>query len=826
MGIEKFFSSLDRNFDVVTYLEEPYNKLDATHFLIDFNSIIHNVSSEMLSNINQYKQGIIPNLNFTFNNLSDFEPQLIIQVKEAIKNLLKNNFISSNINYVMLAIDGVPSFAKMMEQKKRRYIGDLMNKLMKEVELPIDWSKTNISPGTKFMDDICRELKTESFVSECKKICPNLTGMLVSDVYNPGEGEMKIISCLKGLTSTKNKICVYSPDSDMILLLMILNIDVSLLRFDQQTSKIKKKKIYNIINVNKFKNELVDYCKTRVDTINDDRLLIDEIVYIFTLFGDDFLPKLESVHVANDINSIIDNYLLTLKDVGNILIKKPNNIQEKNIDNNYSLNHNNLKHFFELLTTNEMKDLNRNFYNSKFRNYRYAKDKNFHLDLYNFKSDINNIILKFIAKNNSLKRTKNICTPLNTATCIDVGFFYDFLQSSLDKTYDYNKEVTKINSTFYSKENLSDNTNLNQNIYEKILTTINKSNNSSMSYYNFIYNILKIIDGNEMYNTLYGDGILGSSIFGKRNEEFKKIVTTYKSMYYLKIKPNELLDDLILYLYLQPLQLPFINFSLDAPDRPIKLEVRSFELKDKSGYHINKLKKDKLLDEKNKRGKLEYIINNKLDGYDKLFNPEHSFYKNKLESTNNYNTSFFPNKDIKTVINKYIDGFEWVLNYYFNNKTDLLWYYPYGRTPLLSDIVKYYPTTFTELNFDEKRNFNPLESIIFISPLEPGYNLTFFPDTVTSETINLIQQFMNSNRQFFLPLSEININLTKDITSLPDLLDCSTSIFLSKCHYKLLDQNNDPELFIKNFRKVIPEIKQELQNNTNFKCINLRLSSK
>ena len=85
---------------------------------------------------------------------------------------------------------------------------------------------------------------------------------------------------------------------------------------------------------------------------------------------------------------------------------------------------------------------------------------------------------------------------------------------------------------------------------------------------------------------------------------------------------------------------------------------------------------------------------------------------------------------------------------------------------------------------------------------------------------------MNSNRQFLLPLSEISINLTKDITSLPDLLDCSTSIFLSKCHYKLLDQNNDQELFIKNFRKVIPEIKQELQNNTNFKCINLRLSSK
>lgn len=812
MGITSFFSSVDRNFDVITYLEEPYNKVDATHFLIDFNSIIHNVSSEMLSDINNAS-----NLSFTFNSLSDFEPQLIIQVKEAIKNLLKNNFISQNINYVMLAIDGVPSFAKMMEQKKRRYIGDLMNKLMKEVELPIDWSKTNISPGTKFMDDMCKELKTESFINECKKICPNLTGMLVSDVYNPGEGEMKIMKCLRGLTGTKNKICVYSPDSDMILLLMILDIDVSLLRFDQQTSKIKKKKIYNLIDINKFKNELINYCRNRVDTITDERLLINEIIYIFTLFGDDFLPKLESVQVANDINSIIDNYLLTLKEVGNILTRHTGDVNNK-----YTLNHNNLKHFFDLLTKNEMKDINRNFYNSKFRNYRYAKDKNFHLDLYNFKADINNIILKFIVKSNSLKRTTSICTPLNAATCIDVGFFYDFLKSSLDKTYNYNMEVTEYNGNTYSTGNRPSDVNLNQNIYEKIIRTIKASNNSSTPYYNFIYNISKIIDGNTLYHTLYGDGVLGSSLFGRRSEEFKKIVTEFKSMYYLKIKPSELLEDLILYLYLQPLQLPFVNFSLDAPDTPIKLQVRSFELKD----HINKLKRDHLLDEKNKRGKLEYIITNKLEGYDKLFNPEHSFYKKKLESTSSYNSTFFPNKDIKTVINKYIEGFEWVLNYYFNDKTDLLWYYPYGRIPLLSDIVKHYPTTFTELNFNENRNFNPLESIIFITPLEPGYKLTFFPESVTSETINLIQQFMNSNRQFFLPLSEININLTKDITSLPDLLDCSTSIFLSKCHYKLLDQNNDPELFIKNFRKIIPEIKQQLQNNTEFKCINLGLSSK
>jgi hypothetical protein len=37
MGIERFFSSLSRQFDVIIDLEKPYQKIDATHFLIDFN---------------------------------------------------------------------------------------------------------------------------------------------------------------------------------------------------------------------------------------------------------------------------------------------------------------------------------------------------------------------------------------------------------------------------------------------------------------------------------------------------------------------------------------------------------------------------------------------------------------------------------------------------------------------------------------------------------------------------------------------------------------------------------------------------------------------
>jgi len=861
MGIERFFSSLNRQFDVVTDLIAPYTKIDATHFLIDFNSIIHNVSSQMLSELNQFQQKKIENLSFPFTNMDDFEPQLIIQVKEYIKTLLRDNFISQNITYLMLAIDGVPSFAKMMEQKKRRYIGDLMTKLMKSVILPVDWSKNNISPGTGFMDKMSQELKDVRFFNECRDICPNITGILVSDVYNPGEGEMKIMTCLRNIKSTSNKICVYSPDSDMILLLMILDIETVLLRFDQQKSKKENKKIFNMIEVQRFKQELITYCKERIKSLDDDRLLIDEIIYIFTLFGDDFLPKLESINVGEDINIIIDNYLLTLIEVGNILKKVQyggsNNIKlfenitggstqrksgknllrremkedyqeyldelnnkesdRKESDDKYSINHANLVHFFTLLTKNELIDTNRNFYSSKYKNYTWARNNNFNKDLTQFKYDINNIITKFVVSKSMLfNRIGQVCTPLNAAICIDIQHFYDFFKSELDKTFKYNEKSSEFDGKSYEKGKGSD---LERNIYYELLTKIMTSHHNNQPYYNFVYNILKIIDGHHLYHTLYGDGILGSSLLGKRSKEFQEKVNTYKSLYYLKLTDEEIIEELVLYMYLQPLQLPFNNFRLEPSTTFQRYDERSFKSKD----HKNKMKKNELLNKGKEREQLEYMMNNKLDDFYYLFNPEHSFYKSKIKNLDEYYTEFFPDKDKEEIVDKYIEGFEWVLNYYFNNKMDSIWYYPYIRTPLLSDIVSLYHPKSDTLNFNQTLTFNPLESIIFISPLEPDYPLTFFPDIVSDEIKEKVQQFMTTNRQFFLPLSEINVKLQTEMADLTDLLDCSVSIFLSKCHFKLLEDKTDPVLFIKNFRKIIPLEDQPIKNINTFKCVNLGL---
>ena len=410
--------------------------------------------------------------------------------------------------------------------------------------------------------------------------------------------------------------------------------------------------------------------------------------------------------------------------------------------------------------------------------------------------------------NTSFLNKVNIdCDESNISTCIPVEDFYKFLTSKYDEKFDYNIKVEEIVGKTFD--------NLNRNIYQELRDVIKKSKNIGDNFHNFYYFISKIFDGYEIYKTLYQT----TNLIKVRDSKIQDSVRKNKSLYYLSLQPEQLLDEVILYLYLEPSQFPFINFRFDPPSSYKYYMTRSYKQSD----HNPKMNKLGLLNRGNERKKLDYIIQNKLDNYFYLFNPTNSFYKYKITSVERYYLVMFPDKNKKDIVKNYNIGFSWVLNYYFNNKTDILWFYPYSRTPLLTDIVEMYDKNAGKLNFDEKRIFNPLESIIFITPIDESMNLDFLPKFVSNEIKEKIKLFISKNKHFFLPLTEINRILITDYKNLTDLLDCSVSIFLNKCHYKLLEKNIDPELFIKKFREIIPTKDQPFKNNYSFKCIDLKL---
>ena len=134
MGIERFFSAINKNFDIVSLMSN-IKKLKTDVFFIDFNSIIHYVSSKYIKD------------NYDENTL-------ILHIKNYVDDLLEN----VECNLVYIALDGVPSISKILEQKKRSFIGDLIEELVKKKPLPFSFNKSLIKPGTKFMRKISEYL--------------------------------------------------------------------------------------------------------------------------------------------------------------------------------------------------------------------------------------------------------------------------------------------------------------------------------------------------------------------------------------------------------------------------------------------------------------------------------------------------------------------------------------------------------------------------------------------------------------------------------------------------------------------------------------------
>ena len=345
MGIERFFSAINKNFDIVSLMSN-IKKLKTDVFFIDFNSIIHYVSSKYIKD------------NYDENTL-------ILHIKNYVDDLLEN----VECNLVYIALDGVPSISKILEQKKRSFIGDLIEELVKKSPLPFKFNKSLIKPGTKFMRKISDYLNNDKFETE----------MIISDTDDSGEGEFKIINYIY-----KNKIkdfVIYSPDADLIVLTMIAwsnntKSKIKILRFDQNTE------ILNVIHINTLINYLIFYFKERIKNKIEIYKYIKDISFIFTVFGNDFIPRINEINVSMDLYLLLDAYIINY------------------VDNGYILNDLNKivpKAFYHLISflnnfSNILKQ--RTYMQNKYFNFNYATMINLYLDIKNKKP--NNFFLFYL----------------------------------------------------------------------------------------------------------------------------------------------------------------------------------------------------------------------------------------------------------------------------------------------------------------------------------------------------------------------------------------------------------------------------------------------
>jgi 5'-3' exonuclease len=312
MGIPWYFYTIYKKYNYENDLminENAISEIDIEYLFLDYNSMIHPCAQRVLALTDE-------------TNESKLEESIIKSCLDYTRYII--NVIKPRVTYIM--IDGVAPRAKINQQRERRY----KSHFFKEFSGSVKWNSNKITPGTKFMDNLIKELNI--FKKEIHDI-------IISDSNEPGEGEHKMMSTINNLSIEKDdKICIYGLDADL-LMLSLLNIyssNIILLRDNTFNTKLSESdKIYTYVNIKKLRQYICQELRqdNNFENISDDNLIRDYIFLCF-LLGNDFLEHIPSLLIKENglailiksYNTIIQKY--KTKGTGSLINK--NSLYNKN----------------------------------------------------------------------------------------------------------------------------------------------------------------------------------------------------------------------------------------------------------------------------------------------------------------------------------------------------------------------------------------------------------------------------------------------------------------------------------------------------------------
>ena len=329
MGIPSYFSYIIKNHsNIIRNLNyhQNINKTSFQHLYIDANSIIYDayrLLEKETENLNKMDK-------------IEIEKRIIEQV---IINIKKYIVFTKPTTTIFIGFDGVAPFAKMEQQRTRRYKSDFMTTVSFQkntVQPPKSiWNTTAITPGTNFMNTLSQSIIYEF---KFKESLYGVSQIIVTPSIDPGEGEHKLYEHIRNHISIADTVAVYGLDSDLIML------SIFHLKYC--------KNIYIFREAPEFANSIIKIDTTSVKLplfLNID-LLVKSIIkemdckcpdihrandYVFLCFflGNDFLPHFPALNIrTNGIQILLDTYRMF---IGNkpdrFLISKNQRIEWKNI---------------------------------------------------------------------------------------------------------------------------------------------------------------------------------------------------------------------------------------------------------------------------------------------------------------------------------------------------------------------------------------------------------------------------------------------------------------------------------------------------------------
>lgn len=804
MGVERFFNSLTqvekiKTNGIIVGLKE---KILSNYVYIDFNSVIHNISSEIEYDINyllysillygmdpvenkldditltiiekyQYTtaDGEVKKFNLdrgiTLENFQstfpkDFLDEIVLtKIKEHIIYITTKLVEPSNVKIIYVAFDGVPQMSKVVEQKKRRYNGhvigelrakifndtkDSFSELRKTFELhKIGLDRGRITTRGNLMERVSTLLESEIFKNEIKQHHPLLEEFIISNATVYGEGEKKIMEHIIGYgESHVGTYTIYSPDADVVILgLICLNrlhedSNVSILRFNQQSEE------YDFVDIKILRQNIFDMVTKRVNAsylqyINE-YTVSNDIAFIFTLFGNDFIPRSEAIDARNDIETLINTYCEYLnKFGGESLIFFENGYRIK-----YGKPHlkNGLMGYLDILGGIEESLLKETYMAVTYKNYRRLK------------------------------------------TILGVSKLLPVLESYISTSNKIFRELKKIGD-----ENQDADINLVEEAVKNVVKDIT----------NLQYMRQFIVFEKKKDNVKEDDSRLPGMFY----EECLKKTTMY--MEHLRMLKNGTPESQIKKFYFGKLRLE--KYDTDMIDTPFheknikdmlphpKFEISEFE---KQSYKLDR----KLAEYETKLNSVNFELGNINVGcmYSaKAGNDHYKIYRtNHFSNINTYYETFFGEykfdqqnfySSVQEITQEYVLGLIWIFDFYFNKNSAernigkvSTWMYPYHRAPLLLHVAQnigsfQLGTLLSKINesyVNRTEYLNILEHYMYITPRHKMNGI--------SERYNI---FITENPEMFPDLTEtINRIWTGD--NVTEIIDCKRINFLSKCNLKLV----------------------------------------
>lgn len=288
MGIPAYFSHIIRNYKNIV---KKMIGFTFHNLFMDCNSIVYDSYYKLCKT----------------NNVKDLDIEVEI-INSVIKKIDEYIRIVKPSNTIFIAFDGVAPFAKMEQQRSRRYKSWFVSNVTNKSEI---WSTVNITPGTKFMNSLMEAV--EKFLLE-KKNKYNCKNVIFSSSNECGEGEHKLFEYMRNNKNNEENTIVYGLDADLIMLSIFhLEYFKNIYIFREAPEFLKN---YIPIKMERDDEPFILDIKTLSNAILSelncrcfDNHRIYDYVFLCFFLGNDFLPHFPCMNIrTHGINVLLDVY--------------------------------------------------------------------------------------------------------------------------------------------------------------------------------------------------------------------------------------------------------------------------------------------------------------------------------------------------------------------------------------------------------------------------------------------------------------------------------------------------------------------------------------